>query len=121
VMVYFQLCGEDYRWWWRWVQLLDHWFYDDAVLPDPGCFIPAPTIFSYHRIRMQTYFFLASYAFRSKVLVLVKVRKIRDPRSRIRKKFIPDSDPGYGSATLWWWRRSDPEILSGSGLPLNKY
>jgi hypothetical protein len=32
---------------------------------------------------MQTYFFLASYAYRSKVLVLVIVKKIRDP-----KKFI---------------------------------
>jgi hypothetical protein len=28
---------------------------------------------------MQTYFFLASYAFRNKILVLVIVKKIRDP------------------------------------------
>jgi hypothetical protein len=35
---------------------------------------------------MQTYFFLASYAFRSKVLVLVIVKKIRDP-----EKFHPGS------------------------------
>jgi hypothetical protein len=36
---------------------------------------------------MQIYFFLASYAFRSKVLpvVLVIVKKIRDPKSGIRK------------------------------------
>jgi hypothetical protein len=37
---------------------------------------------------MRTYFFLASYAFRSKILVLVLVRKIRD----LEKKFIPDPD-----------------------------
>jgi hypothetical protein len=43
---------------------------------------------------MQTYFFLASYAFRSKGLVLVIVKTIRDPRSGIRKKLIPDPDPG---------------------------
>jgi hypothetical protein len=36
---------------------------------------------------MQTHFLLASFAFRSKVLVIVK--KIRDP-----KKFFPDPDPG---------------------------
>jgi hypothetical protein len=41
----------------------------------------------------QTYFFLASYDFRSKVLVIVK--KIRDTRSEIRKKFTPDPDPGF--------------------------
>jgi hypothetical protein len=43
-------------------------------------------------IQTYRYFFLASYAFRSKVLVLVLVivKKIRDPRSGIRKKFIPD-------------------------------
>jgi hypothetical protein len=34
---------------------------------------------------MQPYFFLAFYAFRSKVLVLVIVNKIQDP-----EKFIPD-------------------------------
>jgi hypothetical protein len=47
-------------------------------------------------------FVLASYAFRSKVLALVMVKK----RSGIRKKFIPDPggkkapDPGSGTATL---------------------
>jgi hypothetical protein len=58
---------------------------------DPGCFIPDPTISS-SRIRIQTFFhpgsymksgmqtfFSASYAFRSKVLVLVTVKKIPDP------------------------------------------
>jgi hypothetical protein len=56
---------------------------------------------------MQTYFFLASYAFRSKVLVLVIVKKIRDLRCGIRKKSsriripelkthqIPDPDPQH--------------------------
>jgi hypothetical protein len=41
---------------------------DHFLIPDPG---------SYMKIVMQTYFFLASYAFRSKVLVIVI--KIRDP------------------------------------------
>jgi hypothetical protein len=45
---------------------------------------------------MQTYFFLAAYAFRSKVLVLVIGKKLRDP-----KKFISDAGgkktPGPGS------------------------
>jgi hypothetical protein len=61
---------------------------------------------------MQTYFFLASYAYTSKVIVLVIVivKKIQDPRSRIRKNSfqirIPDlgvkkaPDPGSGSTTL---------------------
>jgi hypothetical protein len=50
---------------------------------------------------MQTYFFLASYAFRSKVLVLVIVKK--NPRSGNQKKFIPEPgdkkapDPGSGT------------------------
>jgi hypothetical protein len=43
---------------------------------------------------MQTSFFLASYAFRNKVLVIVK--KIWDPRSGIQKQI----HPGSGSATL---------------------
>jgi hypothetical protein len=57
---------------------------------------------------MQTYFFLVSYGFGSKVFVLVIHKKIwdpgpeiQDPRSRIcdpgsgiRKKFIPDLEPG---------------------------
>jgi hypothetical protein len=47
--------------------------------PDPG---------SYMKSGMQTYFFLASSDFRSKVLVLVIVKQSRDPKSG--KKFIPD-------------------------------
>jgi hypothetical protein len=35
--------------------------------------------------------FLASYGFKSKVLVLVIINK--DPGSEIRKKFIPDPEP----------------------------
>jgi hypothetical protein len=62
-------------------------FHTDKRLPgpsvaDPGCFIRIQTFFhpgSYMKVGMQTYFFLASYAFRSKVLVIVK--KIRDPGS----------------------------------------
>jgi hypothetical protein len=46
-------------------------------IPDPG---------SYIKSGMQTYFFLAANAFRSKVIV----KKIRVPRSGIRKKFNPD-------------------------------
>jgi hypothetical protein len=42
----------------------------------------------------QTYFFLASYGFRSKVLVLVIVKKIQDP-----EKLLPDQDPGGKKAT----------------------
>jgi hypothetical protein len=82
---------------------------------DQGCFMPDPdqTIFS-SRIRIQTLFnpgyrilhekwnanllFLASYAFRSKVLVLVIVKKIRDPKSGknhpriqgVKKHRLPD-------------------------------
>jgi hypothetical protein len=74
---------------------------------DPGCFIPDPdpTFFS---CRIQKLFhpgsrilhekwntnllFLASYAFKSKVLVLVIVKKIRNPGSG--KKLIPDPDLG---------------------------
>jgi hypothetical protein len=44
---------------------------------------------------MQTYFFLASYGSKSKVLVLDIVKKIRNPRSGIQKKFIPEPDPGF--------------------------
>jgi hypothetical protein len=43
---------------------------------------------------LQTYFFLASYGFRSKVLVFVIFKKIPDPGSKIAP------DPGSGSATL---------------------
>jgi hypothetical protein len=56
---------------------------------------------------MQTYFFLASYAFRSNVLVLVIVKKISDPGSGKNSSRIPDPGgglkapgPGSGSATL---------------------
>jgi hypothetical protein len=69
-----------------------------------GCFIPNPAIFSsripdsdsniflipdpgsYMKSGMQTYFYLAFYAFRSKVLVLVTgiVKKIEDPETEIR-------------------------------------
>jgi hypothetical protein len=62
---------------------------------------------AYMKNGMQTYFFLASCAFRSKVLVLVIVKKIRVPRSGIRKNSslirIPDPggkktpDPGYST------------------------
>jgi hypothetical protein len=83
---------------------------DHFLIPDPD-----PNIFSSRILheKWNAHFFLSSYAFRSKVLVLVIVKKIRDPRSeigdprsRIRKKFIPDPegkkapDPGSGSATL---------------------
>jgi hypothetical protein len=40
---------------------------------------------------MQTYFFIAFYGFRSKLLVLIIVKKIRDP-----EKVHPGS--GYGSS-----------------------
>jgi hypothetical protein len=51
------------------------------LIPDHGSgskqfFIPDPR--SYMQSGMQTYFFLASYAFRSKVLALLIVKKIRD-------------------------------------------
>jgi hypothetical protein len=59
---------------------------------------------------MQTYFFLASYAFRSKGLVLVpgNTGSQKDPRSGKQIKFISDPDPrsrelkstGSGSAAL---------------------
>jgi hypothetical protein len=55
---------------------------DHFLIPDPV---------TYMKSGIQTYFFHASYAFRSKVkiLVLVMVKKIG-----IRKKFSPDPDPG---------------------------
>jgi hypothetical protein len=77
-------------------------------IADPGCFIsdPDPTIFSsririqtyfnpgsYMKCGMQTYFFLVSYAFRSKVLGLVILKKIRDPVPGGKK--VPDSDPQH--------------------------
>jgi hypothetical protein len=52
---------------------------------------------------MQNYFFLAYYAFRSKVLVLVIVKKIRDPEKNTPGIRIPypggkkASDPGSGT------------------------
>jgi hypothetical protein len=76
-------------------------------------FIPVPG--SYMKSGMQTYFFLAFYAFRSKVLVLVipVVKKIRDPEkihpgsgSRnqgVKKPRILDPDPQYCSPM---WARS---------------
>jgi hypothetical protein len=91
---------------------------------DPGCLIPDtgsdnflisnPGFGSKHffiagaymKSGMQTYFFLDSYAFRTKVPVLVLVKKTWDPESEIRKKFIPDPDPwdkkapDPGSATM---------------------
>jgi hypothetical protein len=48
-----------------------------------GMFYPG----SYMKSGMQTYFFLASYAFRSKVLVLFIFKNIRDPETIHR---IPD-------------------------------
>jgi hypothetical protein len=77
--------------------------FGSVSVADPGCFVPDPIIFS-SRIRLQTFshpvsrilhgkwyanlpvLFFASYAFRSKVLVIVK--KIRDPErnsSRIQE------------------------------------
>jgi hypothetical protein len=71
---------------------------------------------SYMKSGMQT-FFLVSYAFRSKVLVLVIIKKIRDSRSGIRKKFIPDPDPGGkgspNSRTLIRIRSTDRKIAFG--------
>jgi hypothetical protein len=58
---------------------------------------------------MQTYYFLASYVFKSKVLAFVIVKKIRDTdpgsgnnSSRIRIQGVKNrnQDPGFGSATL---------------------
>jgi hypothetical protein len=60
-------------------------------IPDPG---------SYMKSGMQSYCFLASFAFRSIVFVIVK----KDFGSEIRKKFIPDlggkKAPDPESATL---------------------
>jgi hypothetical protein len=63
-------------------------------------FIPDPE--SYMKGGMQTYFFLASYAFRSKVLVFVIVKKIRirvpgtgSRTQGIKKHLIPDQDPQH--------------------------
>jgi hypothetical protein len=56
----------------------DHFLIPD---PDPNIFHPASYINKWNA--NLPYLFLASYAFRSKVLVLVKM--IRDP-----EKFIPD-------------------------------
>jgi hypothetical protein len=67
-------------------------------------FSPEPRSYIKSGMRTYRYFFLASYryAFRSKVLVLVIVKKIRDP-----EKIYPGSGsrlqeekPGSGSATL---------------------
>jgi hypothetical protein len=94
-----------------------------GIIPDPD-----PTIFS-SRIWIQpffhsgsrilhekwnTNFFLVSFAFRSKGLVVVIVKKIRDPRSGIRKKFIPDSDPDPGGVKKH--RIPDPQHWGNSTL-----
>jgi hypothetical protein len=63
----------------------DHFLIPDPPDPDPNIFHPG----SHMKSGMQTYFFLASYASRSKVLDIVIVKKIRDP-----EKFTPDPDPG---------------------------
>jgi hypothetical protein len=44
---------------------------------------------------MQTYFFLASYGFRIKVLVLVIDKKVRETRSGSVKKGLPDRRGDY--------------------------
>jgi hypothetical protein len=86
---------------------------------DPGCLIPDPTIFSYRiqtlfqpgsymKSGMQTYFF-APYAFRNKVLTLIIVKKIRDPRSRLRKKFTPEPNTGVRNHRI---RIPDPQQRS---------
>jgi hypothetical protein len=62
---------------------------DNFHIADPGSkhfFILDPG--SYIKSGMQTYFFVASYGFRSKVIVLVIVKKIRLP-----EKIHPDPDP----------------------------
>jgi hypothetical protein len=85
-----------------------------SSVANPGCFIPdrirplshpgskhffIPDPDSYMKSGMQTYryFFVASYAFRKKVLFIVKMTGIRDPEkipsgARIRKKVIPDPE-----------------------------
>jgi hypothetical protein len=65
---------------------------DHFLLPDPGSgskifFIPYPG--SYMKSGMQTFFFLASYAFRNKLLVLIIVKKIRDPEKNSSRIRIP--------------------------------
>jgi hypothetical protein len=85
---------------------------------DPECFIPDPdlTIFS-SRIQYEKWnanlLFLASYAFRSKALVLVIVKKIRDPGGN------KAPDPGSGSAILHWGCGGSVDIAltSKSRLP----
>jgi hypothetical protein len=62
----------------------------------------------YKKSGMKTYFYLSSYAFRSKVLVIVIVKKIRDQGSGKHSSWIRIPDPGgkkapeprSGSATL---------------------
>jgi hypothetical protein len=77
-----------------------------AFIPDPDQTIYSSRIWiqtfvhpgSYMKTRMQTYryIFLASHAFRRKVLFLVMVKKIRYPGSG-KNLFIPYPDPGSGS------------------------
>jgi hypothetical protein len=67
---------------------------DHFLIPDPDLNIFYPG--SYMKIKMQTYFLLASYAFRSKVLVLVIVKEIQDQEKNssriqgVKKHRIPD-------------------------------
>jgi hypothetical protein len=65
----------------------DHFLIPD---PDPRIFHPG----SYVKSGMQTYFFLAAYAFRRKVLVLVIVKKIRDPEKIRPGSGYPDLGSG---------------------------
>jgi hypothetical protein len=51
---------------------------DHFLIPDPNFFFILDPV-SYMKSGMQAYFFLASYVYRSKVLVLRIVKNIRDP------------------------------------------
>jgi hypothetical protein len=71
--------------------------------PDPNIFHPG----TYMKSGMNTYFFLAAYAFCSKVLVLVLVKG-----SGIRKNSY-QPDPGSGSTILFPALRKMFEIVCG--------
>jgi hypothetical protein len=62
----------------------EHVTHKSDKIPDPD-----PNIFSsrilHEKCNANTHFFLAAYAFRSKVLVLLLVKKIQNPGSEIRK------------------------------------
>jgi hypothetical protein len=79
-------------------------------IPDPNIFNPGSSI----KNGMQTYFFLASYAFRSKVFVLVIVKKTRDPRSGRNSSRIRIPEPGGKKAP-------DPGSGTLTGMILNLY